>query len=62
MCVFVMPRSANKNATGLARCGAPRSACSVRILGVICCCSAACSISALASWAFSRYWTVQPTM
>ena len=37
---------------GLARCGAPRSACNVRILGVICCCSAACSIRALASWAF----------
>jgi len=44
LCVFVMPRSASKKATGLARCGAPRSACSVRILGVICCCSVACSI------------------
>jgi hypothetical protein len=46
----------------LARIGAPRSACSVRIFGVICCCSVACSINALASSAFSCCWTVQPTM
>ena len=49
LCVFVTPRSARRNATGLARCGAPRSACSVSTLGVICCWPVACSISALAS-------------
>jgi len=30
-------------------------------LGVIFCWSVACSISALASCPFSRYWTAQPT-
>ena len=39
LCVLVMPRSASKNATGLERFGPPRSACKVRILGVIFCCS-----------------------
>jgi hypothetical protein len=58
LCVLVTPRSASRNATGLARIGPPRSAFSVRIFGMMCYRSAVGSISALASCGVSRYWTI----
>jgi hypothetical protein len=55
------PRSASRNATGLEVIEEPRSACTVRVPGRICCLAAVSASSRSAGAACSAWATVQPT-
>src|SRR6188508_659038 len=59
--VFVTPRSASRNATGLEVIEEPRSACTARVPGVICCLAVVAASSRSASAACSAWATIQPT-
>src|SRR5215210_5993452 len=59
--VLVTPRSASRNATGLEVIEDPRSACTVRVPGRICCLAVVSASSRSASAACSAWATVQPT-
>jgi hypothetical protein len=59
--VLVTPRSASRNATGLEVIEVPRSACTVRVPGVICCLAQVAASSRSANTACSAWATIQPT-